>query len=348
MEKMTFSPSASAHSAWQLVTKLQATFALGLAQTGGTKPFSQQDWLRSKGQFGGGYRLMAEDGAGSTFNRASVNVSHVHYTSDDSKALSSATALSTIVHPSSPLAPSVHIHVSWTEMKTGSGYWRIMADLNPSIQEAEDRDFFAAQLKQAAPTHYAEASAQGDKYFFIPALNRHRGITHFYLEQFASASKDDDFKMAENVGLAAIHGYLEILSKRLQSKLLSSSHEVNQDQRSKQLAYHTLYVFQVLTLDRGTTSGLLVHDENDVGVLGSLPAKIDNELLKSWGKIAPKAHAPLVARIVEAIPSSGVIGDSEKRALARIVRTFFRDQPEALNIQAKGDVFPPTVSNHKN
>ena len=33
---------------------------------------------------------------------------------------------------------------------------------------------------------------------------------------------------------------------------------------------HSLF-FQVLTLDRGTTHGLLAHGDNDVGTLGSLP-----------------------------------------------------------------------------
>jgi len=35
------------------------------------------------------------------------------------------------------------------------------------------------------------------------------------------------------------------------------------------------------TADRGTTSGLLVHDENDVGILGSLPSHVDKKLLES-------------------------------------------------------------------
>ena len=32
-----------------------------------------------------------------------------------------------------PYAPSIHMHISWTELKSGKGTWRIMADLNPSI-----------------------------------------------------------------------------------------------------------------------------------------------------------------------------------------------------------------------
>ena len=71
---------------------------------------------------------------------------------------------------------------------------------------------------------------------------------------------------------------------------------------AQQLAYHTLYFFQVLTLDRGTTSGLLVHDQNDLGIMGSLPAWVD--------------------------------------------RAHYRAHPEAVALQAAGDVVPPTVATH--
>ena len=44
-----------------------------------------------------------------------------------------------------------------------------------------------------------------------------------------------------------------------------SSFEVSEEDK-KQLEYFSLYFLQVLTLDRGTTSGLLIHNDNDVGV----------------------------------------------------------------------------------
>ena len=36
-------------------------------------------------------------------------------------------------------------------------------------------------------------------------------------------------------------------------------------------------------MDRGTTAGLLVHEQNDMGILGSLPPQVDKNLLSSWG-----------------------------------------------------------------
>jgi coproporphyrinogen III oxidase len=62
------------------------------------------------------------------YGRASVNVSVVHYDDEPEKALSAACALSAIVHPLNPHAPSMHLHTSWTSKKDGRGYWRIMAE----------------------------------------------------------------------------------------------------------------------------------------------------------------------------------------------------------------------------
>ena len=116
-------------AALQLVESLQRRLVEAL-ETLGKHPFAATEWLRDAGRHGGGRRFGVEDTP--LLGRASVNVSQVHYDDEPERKLGSATAISTIVHPTHPLAPSIHIHVSWTEMKSGHGYWRIMADLNPS------------------------------------------------------------------------------------------------------------------------------------------------------------------------------------------------------------------------
>jgi hypothetical protein len=104
---------------------------------------------------------------------------------------------------------------------------------------------------------------------------------------------------------------------------------------------------QVLTLDRGTTSGLLVHDQNDLGILGSLPARIDRELLASWAEAVPELQRPLVEALVRCVPSSGDLTNAVKLDLAREVRSFYRAHPAALALQASGGTLPPTVANHR-
>ncbi|MEM9137419.1 MAG: coproporphyrinogen III oxidase, partial [Cyanobacteria bacterium P01_F01_bin.42] len=278
------------------------------------------------------------------FNRASINISQVHYDTRPEKKLGSASALSTIVHPKNPHAPSMHMHISWTEMKDGRGYWRMMADLNPSIENQEHKQRFATALKRAALDQYEEAAAQGDRYFYIPALKRHRGVTHFYLEDYASGDAAADFAMAQNLGESVIDCYVSLIQEAIEAHADPSS-----DDYERQLSYHTLYLFQVLMLDRGTTSGLLVHSQNDVGILGSLPSMVSRSLLESWQNNLRSPQEELLAGILEALPTDNpcIVNEPSKKALADAVRKHYQSHPEALKLQARGNVIPPTVQNHR-
>lgn len=203
---------------------------------------------------------------------------------------------------------------------------------------------FAAGLRAAAPAAYERARAQGDRYFWIPALGRHRGATHFYLEDHATDDAEADLALARAVGEAATRGYARLLAG-----LLPGLGPATADERARQLAYHTLYLFQVLTLDRGTTSGLLVHDQNDVGILGSLPSHVDRALLSSWRERLPPPQGELLDALVAALPAAAPapVDDATKAALAAAVRAHYRAHPDALALQASGGVEVPTVANHR-
>ncbi|MDX8411058.1 MAG: coproporphyrinogen III oxidase [Mariprofundaceae bacterium] len=337
--------SPQATRANNLVTSLQQRFVQGLEKLshsrGDSQIFSPVEWFRDDGRHGGGVRYETADGA--LFGRGSVNISQVHYDDSPDRKLGSATAISTIIHPRHPLAPSVHIHISWTEMKNGAGYWRIMADLNPSIEDENDTASFLKALRQAAPEQFDEAKAQGERYFFIPALGRHRGVAHFYLENYSTDDVEADFALAKSMGESSIDTYLDILTHALRE-----APEATAEQRSRQLAYHTLYFFQVLTLDRGTTSGLLVHDQNDVGILGSLPAYVDKDLLTSWMKRMEPPQDHLLEALIAALPEGTpcLVDEAVKQELAEVIRQHYIAHPKAITMQASGNVIPPTVQNH--
>ena len=329
--------SEQSKKALSLLTKAQDVFVRKLTElnraAGFSGQFSSVEWYRNNGLFGGGERLEAPKGE--FFNTASVNFSQVQYESDETKSLRSASALSTIIHPNNPFAPSFHMHVSLTEMKTGQSYWRIMADLNPSIPNEKDKAVFDRALLDVARELYLEGKTQGDKYFYIPTLNKHRGISHFYLEKFTDGSLARPFleKMIDT--------YVNILVGYIKKS------EITPEQKQVQEDYHTLYFYQVLTLDRGTTSGLLVHNENDTGILASLPNKINKKLLKSWEHITPHPQNELVSGLIKNLKDANNISDQVKCELASAVRSHFKKYPEALNLQASGNVIPPTVQNHK-
>ena len=339
--------SSQAHEAHLLVIGLQAYFVTKLnalaLELGEGKSCEEVAWERDNGKHGGGVRYEARDEA--IFNRGSVNISQVHYDDDPEKKLGSATAISTIIHPSNPHAPSMHMHISWTEMKDGSGYWRIMADLNPSIlsESPFDKKAFSDMLESVTGKHYEEGAKQGDRYFNIPVLERHRGVSHYYLEGYNSGNFEKDKKFAKEVGEAVIDRYITNISKKIAGFTTTTDAD-----KQEQLDYHTLYLFQVLTLDRGTTSGLLVHDQNDVGIMGSIPSHVNRELLKTWIEKMPKPQDELVKALLKALPKKmpTPVDEKTKKALAQAVRKHYIKYPQALHMQASGNIVPPTVDNH--
>lgn len=310
--------SIEAQAVNSLVLGLQQMFVIELNKLSGSSAFVAKEWFRDEGRHGGGIRYVSVNEQ--LFNRASVNVSQVHYADIVSNDLASATAISSIIHPHNPYIPSIHIHICWTEMKNAKGCWRMMADLNPAIENNSATTLFKDHLKKVAYKQYKLASAQGDQYFYIPALKRHRGVAHFYLEGYNSGNIALDTQLARSFGQAVIDCYLSIFLKAIEDFPNPQAKDYQ-----KQLAYHTLYLFQVLTLDKGTSSGLLAHNQNDLGILGSLPAQIDKALLANWKSqlIAPQQQ--LLLAILKVLPDESpcLISEKVKLALANVVRQYY-------------------------
>ena len=351
MTTMTRPQSTQAQEVLALLTQLQKSFREGLNQLsrdyGDHQPLIRTTWLRDEGKHGGGWRDEGTDLG--ILNRGSLNISSVHYDDLPKKRLSSATALSCIVHPNKPRAPSLHTHISWTELKTQKGGgWRLMADLNPSLPDKNQQQYFIDQVSQslsALPAEWVKyAREQGDRYFWIPSLKRHRGVAHFYLEQWQSEDRLADLQLAQRFGTQVIQTYLSLLETSLKESVTPTPLE-----HQTQLEYHSAYFLQVLTMDRGTSSGLLVHNQNDVGILGSLPQRVDRELLISWISLQPSPQSLLLTELIDALPTQKIVSLTSdlRRDLADIVRTHYRTYPEALALQARGEILPPTVANHQ-
>lgn len=313
----------------EILRGLQKRYMAGLTAFVGDEPVVTK-WLRNQGACGGGERLSFLENT--DLAGASINFSQVHYQDDSDVRLAVATALSAIVHPAHPRLPSAHLHLSYTQMQQGGAYWRLMTDLNPAIENEQHRMKFDRMLAGIAKDHLLEGVKNGEQYFYIPALERHRGVCHFYLEQFTLGSFDDDLSFVEQFGMAVLTTYVSILMDGKEEEK-----EPSDEERATQLAYHTLYLFQVLLMDRGTTAGLLIHDQNDVGILGSLPPQVDKNLLGSWASRLTAPQDILLERLLRVMPQMGVVPvtDSLKKQFAETIRSFYRDFPEAMALQAK-------------
>jgi coproporphyrinogen III oxidase len=286
-------------------------------------------WLRANGQYGGGKRYEVE--RTEIFNRASVNVSAVNYEEKPESPVDSANALSVIIHPHNPHAPSMHFHISRTQPRNGAGYWRMIADLNPSIPYAEDKAEFDASLQKVVPAKlYKEAVDFGDRYFHIPPLEKYRGISHMFIAKLDDKDMDtrDALKFAQELAKSTIDTYTSIVQKEMDAHPAS---EVTDEDWAKQLEYHSLYFYQVLTLDRGTTAGLLSNSDNDVGCLGSLPSAVSRELLLSWMDKTASPQKELLGGLIDTLPaeSPAPLRAETRAALAEQVRTYYATDRKA-------------------
>jgi coproporphyrinogen III oxidase len=304
--------------------------------------FRPVSWQRNAGENGGGTRLETSSDD-KVFNRATINLSGVHYRQAPKAPIDSASALSVIMHPRNPYAPSMHFHMSYIEVRDGEPYWRMIADLNPAIEDPKGTSQFEDTLRSVIPKAlYEDGKAFGDKYFYIPTLERTRGVSHMFL---AKLEPGKELSPAECVDLArklaekAIGIYCDLVQNALQSH---SEDSIAPDARSQQLAYHTLYFFQVLMLDHGTTTGLLAHSDNDVGTLGSLPQKVDGQLLTAWmGKLSSPQDM-LLKRILDVLPAHGE-GVSEltpdiRKALCDVVRSYYKEDMVRTKLQGSMDM----------
>ena len=311
------------------------------ADGGRVDAFNKIGWLRNEGANGGGTRYGTEGGA--VYNRASVNVSAIHY---EDKAVKDASALSVILHPAHPRAPSMHFHISLTTMKKGGSSWRMIADLNPSHPNPRDTAEFESCLQSVLPNAlYAPAESFGDKYFYIPALRRHRGVKHLFVAKLDEAmlSGGDSLTLAKELAEKTIVTYCGLVQRAIEE---TPEANIKPEERQGQLEYHTAYLFQVLTLDRGTTHGILAHDQNDRGILASLPSAVDLELLESWGERLEAPQKELLQGITMAIKQGdtatgrgALVNEDTRAALAGVIRRYYKTHGRvAMAMQAEMDM----------
>ena len=167
------------------------------------------------------------------------------------------------------------------------------------------------------------------------------------LQESEDIEHKDALKLASSLAEAAIEAYVRVVQHEIDS---NREDKLTVTDRVAQLSYHTMYTFQVLTLDKGTTHGLLAHSDNDVGTLGSLPMRADTNLLEAWGEMLKEKKIPqheLMERVVSTIRTHGdktdmggvyVVNDETRSELASCVRTFYKSNRAAIKSQADLDL----------
>jgi coproporphyrinogen III oxidase len=252
---------------------------------GGT--FREDPWEREGGG-GGGVSRMLTDGA--TFEKAGVNRSTVEgvllpelaqrvgaRTQGAQAATFFVTGLSLVVHPRSPMIPTVHLNVRYFEIGDQSGepvdaWFGGGTDLTPTYPFPEDAVHFHRALKLVCDRHhpafYPRFKLWCDHYF----VNTHRqeerrGIGGIFFDNLRAGEgglgQDSLLDFVTEVGSVLPAAYSPIVERR---------REVGYGERERrfQLARRGRYVEFNLVHDRGTLFGLQTGARIE-SVLMSLP-----------------------------------------------------------------------------
>jgi coproporphyrinogen III oxidase len=276
---------------YQYIQNLQDQICKGLEEADGATNFREDIWERPEG--GGGRTRVIENGA--VFEKGGVNISAVHGKLPDSmqklfnvgEADFFACGLSLVLHPKSPMVPTVHANWRYFEMYDDKGnviqqWFGGGQDLTPYYLFEEDATHFHQTCKTACDKHnsefYPKYKKQCDTYFWNAHRNEARGIGGLFFdyckatddssdsEQAKQISMENWFNFVTEVGNSFLEAYVPIVEKR--KKLLYS--DAN---RTWQEIRRGRYVEFNLVHDKGTLFGLKTNGRIE-SILMSLPPHV--------------------------------------------------------------------------
>ncbi|HPE82549.1 MAG TPA: oxygen-dependent coproporphyrinogen oxidase [Aequorivita sp.] len=268
------------------IKNLQDEITSALEEVDGSAKFKEDKWTRAEG--GGGRTRVIENG--SVFEKGGVNISEVFGKLPDSMqqyfgakdADFFACGLSLVLHPKSPMVPTVHANWRYFEMYDSEGkivdsWFGGGQDLTPYYLFEEDAKHFHQVCKMACDKHsrsfgtkfYEAYKKRCDEYFWNAHRNEARGIGGLffdYLKKTDEMSMEHWYNFVTEVGNSFLECYLPIVEKR---KNLPYSEE----NRNWQEIRRGRYVEFNLVHDKGTLFGLKTNGRIE-SILMSLPPHV--------------------------------------------------------------------------
>tara|TARA_R110002012_G_scaffold66614_1_gene174022 strand:+ start:112933 stop:113835 length:903 start_codon:yes stop_codon:yes gene_type:complete len=264
------------------IQKLQDSITSKLEELDGIATFQQDLWEREEG--GGGRTRVIENGA--VFEKGGVNISKVHgplpksmqnyFGVEDVDFF--ACGLSLVIHPKSPMVPTVHANWRYFEMYDKEGnivnqWFGGGQDLTPYYLFEEDAIHFHTICKKACDAHnpefYPAYKKKCDDYFWNTHRNEARGVGGLFFDYCKATEKtsmEDWYNFVTEVGDSFLEAYTPIVKKR---KDLPYSKE----QRDWQEIRWGRYVEFNLVHDKGTLFGLKTNGRIE-SILMSLPPHV--------------------------------------------------------------------------
>jgi coproporphyrinogen III oxidase len=249
---------------------LQERICQGLTEIDGRGGFREDAWQRPGGG-GGRTRVLADGGV---FEKAGVNFSQVSGQMAEEFARQvpgegrdfSATGISLVLHPHSPLVPTVHANFRF--LAKGERHWfGGGADLTPYYPCREDVIHFHRTWKRVCEKHaplidYGRLKRWCDEYFFLPHRQEARGVGGIFFD-YLEDNLDAQFAFVRDCGDAFLEAYVPIVRRRKDAPYTDRERAFQEFRRGRYVEFNLLY-------DRGTTFGLKTGGRTE-SILISLP-----------------------------------------------------------------------------
>ncbi|HZV13309.1 MAG TPA: oxygen-dependent coproporphyrinogen oxidase [Candidatus Kapabacteria bacterium] len=256
--------------AQQYFMQLQDTICKGIAGVDGKAKFEEENWTRAEG--GGGRTRILQNGG--VFEKAGVNFSEVHGPMPEKlvKAMNVApadffaTGISLVLHPFSPMVPTVHANFRYFEMSNGDAWFGGGTDLTPYYLYEEDAVHFHKTLRticdKHSPEYYPKFKKWCDEYFFIKHRGESRGIGGLFFD-YQRDDLENFFLFVQDCGNAFLDAYLPIVKKRMNEPFGEREKDFQFIRRGRYVEFNLVY-------DRGTLFGLETQGRTE-SILMSLP-----------------------------------------------------------------------------
>lgn len=176
-----------------------------------------------------------------------------------------ATAISLIVHPRNPYAPTTHANLRFFIVEADEPVWYFGGgfDLTPYYGFEEDAVHWHRQAREAAGEHYQALKAHCDEYFYLPHRQECRGIGGLFFDDWTEGGFDQAFAFTRSIGDHFLPAYRPIFERRADTAY-------GERERDWQLYRRGRYAEFNLAIDRGTRYGMQSGRRVE-SVLASLP-----------------------------------------------------------------------------
>lgn len=267
---------------YNYILDLQNKITDGLESLDREALFKEDVWERPEG--GGGRTRILENG--NVFEKAGVNISAVHGSLPESMQNLFdvgendffACGLSLVIHPKSPMVPTVHANWRYFEMYDDDGkiinsWFGGGQDLTPYYLFEEDAKHFHQTCKIACDKHnpefYPKFKKQCDAYFWNAHRNEARGIGGLffdYCKESTEMTMEDWFNFVSEVGNSFIEAYVPIVERRKDLKYTVAQKTWQEIRRGRYVEFNLVH-------DKGTLFGLKTNGRIE-SILMSLPPHV--------------------------------------------------------------------------